>query len=97
MKNWAKSAFWMVCLEVDWFGDSGRDAFVRALKSRGIDSRPYFCTMSSLPMYRQASLPIAAKKGQIGVNLPTYYELTKSDVHRIGSNVNEILKEMCAS
>jgi perosamine synthetase len=68
---------------------------MKALKTRGIDSRPYFCTLSSMPMYRQAALPVAAKKAQVGLNLPSYYELTKSDVRRIGSDVNELLKEMC--
>jgi perosamine synthetase len=95
VKNWAKSAFWMVCLEVDWFDEPRRDAFMKALKTRGIDSRPYFCTLSSMPMYRQAALPVAAKKAQVGLNLPSYYELTKSDVRRIGSDVNALLKEMC--
>src|SRR5207237_4152141 len=90
-----KRAFWMVYLEVYWFGEGGRDAFMGALKSRGIDSRPYFWAMSSLPMYRQAPLPVAARKAQIGVNLPSFYELTKSDVRRIAADVNEILKEMC--
>src|SRR6201996_8686596 len=87
VKNWAKSAFWMICLEVDGFDEKRRDAFMKALKTRGIDSRPYFCTLSSMPMYRQAPLPVAAKKAQIGLNLPSYYELTKSDVRRIGSDV----------
>jgi perosamine synthetase len=46
-------------------------------------------------MYKQASLPVAARKAQTGLNLPSFYELTKSEVQRIGSDVNEILKEMC--
>jgi perosamine synthetase len=95
VKNWAKSAFWMVCLEVDWFDEKRRDAFMQALKARGIDSRPYFCTMSSMPMYRQSPLPIAARKAQVGLNLPSFYELTKSDVRRIGADVNDLLREMC--
>jgi perosamine synthetase len=95
VKNWAKSAFWMVCLEVDWLNEARRDAFMQALKARGIDTRPYFCTMSSMPMYKQPPLPIAARKSQIGLNLPSYYELTKAEVRRIASDVNEILKEMC--
>ncbi len=95
VKNWAKSAFWMVCLEVDWLDEGRRDAFMQALKARGIDTRPYFCTMSSMPMYKQLSLPVSARKSRTGVNLPSYYELTNSDVRRIGSEVNEILKEMC--
>lgn len=94
VKNWAKSAFWMVCLEVDWFDEARRDTFMRALKSRGIDTRPYFCTMSSMPMYKQMPLPVASRKAQIGLNLPSYYELTKDDVRRIGTNVNALLREM---
>jgi perosamine synthetase len=94
VKNWAKSAFWMICLEVDWFDETRRDAFMHALKVRGIDSRPYFCTLSSMPMYRQASMPISARKAQIGLNLPSYFELTKLEVQRIGSEVNAVLKEM---
>src|SRR6185312_7005266 len=69
VKNWAKSAFWMVCLEVDWFDEMRRDAFMQALKARGIDSRPYFCTMSSMPMYKQPSMPISTRKARIGLNL----------------------------
>jgi perosamine synthetase len=95
VKNWAKSAFWMICLEVDWLHEASRDAFMQALRARGIDTRPYFCTMSSMPMYKQPSLPISARKSQIGLNLPSYYELTEAEVQRIGSDVNEILKEMC--
>jgi len=95
VKNWAKSAFWMVCLEVDGFDAARRDAFMQALRARGVDSRPYFCTMSSMPMYRQAPLPVSARKADIGLNLPSYYELTKSEVARIGADVNDLLKEMC--
>jgi perosamine synthetase len=95
VKNWAKSAFWMICLEVDWLDEARRDLFMQALKARGIDTRPYFCTISSMPMYKQSPLPVAAGKSQLGLNLPSYYELTKSEVQRIGSEVNAILKEMC--
>jgi perosamine synthetase len=94
VKNWAKSAFWMVCLEVDWLNETRRDAFMRALKQRGIDTRPYFCAISTMPMYRQPSPPVAAFKSQTGLNLPSYYELTKPEVQRIAADVNELLKVM---
>ena len=96
VKNWAKSAFWMICLEIDGFDEAGRDAFMQKLKARGIDTRPYFCTMSSMPMYQQKPLPVAARKAQTGLNLPSFYELTKQDVQRIGAAVNEILGDMHA-
>jgi perosamine synthetase len=91
VKNWARSAFWMVCLEVDGFDEERRGAFMAKLKQRGIDSRPYFCTMSSLPMYRQEPLPVAARKAQAGLNLPSFFELTQKDVERISGAVNELL------
>jgi perosamine synthetase len=52
--------------------------------------------MSSMPMYRQEPLPVAARKAQTGLNLPSFYELTKSDVQRIGVAVNEALADMGA-
>ena len=97
VKNWAKSAYWMICLEVDWFDAPKRDAFMQALRAKGIDSRPYFCTMSSMPMYRQAPQVVATRKARIGLNLPSYCELMRSDVQRIGTEVNRILKGMCAA
>jgi perosamine synthetase len=95
VKNWAKSAFWMICLEVDWLDEPRRDVLMQKLRERGIDTRPYFCTMSSMPMYKQEPLPISARKAQIGLNLPSYFELTKPEVQRVGSGVNEILRELC--
>jgi perosamine synthetase len=84
----------MVCLEVDWFDEAKRDAFMLALKVRGIDSRPYFCTLSSMPMYRQSPQPVSTSKSKIGLNLPSYYELTKLEVQRIAAGVNELLATM---
>jgi perosamine synthetase len=45
-------------------------------------------------MYKQAPMPISARKAQIGLNLPSYFELTNLEVQRIGFDVNAILKEM---
>lgn len=94
VKNWAKSAFWMICLEIDGLDEPRRDTLMQALKARGIDTRPYFCTLSSMPMYRQSALPVAARKAQIGLNLPSFYELTELQVQRIGSEVNRLLKQL---
>ncbi len=47
-----------------------------------------------MPMYRQTPLPVSARKAQIGLNLPSYYELTKREVQRIAADVNELLKAM---
>jgi perosamine synthetase len=94
VKNWAKSAFWMICLEVDGFDERRRDIFMADLKKQGIDSRPYFCTISSMPMYTQRPLPVAARKAQSGINLPSFFDLRQKDVERIGGVVNELLVDV---
>ncbi len=93
VKSWANSAFWMICLEVDGFDEARRKSFMDQLKRRGINSRPYFCTISSMPMYRQKPLPISARKAQTGLNLPAFFGLTQKDVERIGGAVNDLLAE----
>src|SRR6185312_14948946 len=77
------NVYWMICLEVDWLDEARRDELMNELKKRGIDTRPYFHTMSSLPMYKQTPQPIAASKAQSGLNLPSYIELTQADVRHI--------------
>ncbi|MDD1518422.1 DegT/DnrJ/EryC1/StrS family aminotransferase [Bradyrhizobium sp. WBAH42] len=94
VRNWAKSAFWMVCLEVDSFNEQSRNAFMSELKNMGIDSRPYFYTISSLPMYRQQPLPISLRKSRTGLNLPSFCELTQKDVERVGRAVADLLKQV---
>jgi perosamine synthetase len=89
--NWAKSAYWMICLEADQFDDAKRAIFMQRLKDRGIDSRPYFYPITMMPMYKQPTPAKVAAKSAIGLNLPTYHELSREDVERIGRAVNEEL------
>jgi len=92
-KNWARSVYWMICLEVDWFDESSREQFMLTLRQKGIDTRPYFCTLSSMPMYAQEPLPVARHKARIGLNLPCFNDLKQSDVSRIAREVNLALKQ----
>jgi perosamine synthetase len=94
VKDWAVSAYWMICLEADWLDEKRRDALMKGLKERGIDTRPYFYPMSSLPMYKQTPLAVSTRKARTGLNLPSYFELTRNDVVRVGKAVNELLLQL---
>jgi perosamine synthetase len=87
----AESAFWMVCLEVEWFNEANKAKFVEALRDLGIDTRPYFCNVSAMPMYKRESAPVASLKSRIGLNLPTYSEMTMAEVGRVAAAVNDTL------
>ncbi len=92
--EWATNAYWMVCLEVEHFDESSRQRFMQGLRSRGIDSRPYFYPLSTMPMYASPTPSATARKSRIGVNLPTYCALTRDDVRRVGAAVDEVLREI---
>jgi perosamine synthetase len=94
--NWAKSAYWMICLEVDDFDDERRGRFMQRLKDRGIDSRPYFYPMSAMPMYKCRTPARAAVKSVIGLNLPTYHDLTPAQIERVGLAVNQELRALAS-
>jgi perosamine synthetase len=61
---------------------------MQALSSKGIESRPVFYPIHTMPMYRpQASqgkhssqFPIAEQCSARGINLPTHGNLTRDDV-----------------
>ena len=90
---WAKSAFWMVCLEVDGMTDATRADFMAGLRQRGVDSRPYFYPMSDMPMYPNAVTPVAHRAAHSGINLPSYVGLTRADVKHICRTVEHSLDE----
>jgi perosamine synthetase len=93
---WGRSAHWMVCLEVEGMDDAKRQAFMASLRSRGVDSRPYFYPISDMPMYPGAMTPVAHRLSPIGINLPTYVDLTREDVAHIGRQVSAALDELSA-
>jgi perosamine synthetase len=76
----APSVCWMVCVEIDGLTYETRDSLLRELKAGGVDSRPYFYPVSDLPMYERADTPVAHEISPKGLNLPSYFDLTRADV-----------------
>ncbi|MBD3839955.1 MAG: DegT/DnrJ/EryC1/StrS family aminotransferase [Epsilonproteobacteria bacterium] len=89
--SWAKSVYWMVCLEFDGYTESQRDEFMQKLKTKNIDSRPYFYPVSDMPMYENADTPITHKVYQRGINLPSYFDITKEQVDYVCKSIKELI------
>jgi len=94
VKVWAESSLWMVCLEYDGFDQGGRDEFMAALALKGIETRPYFHTLSSMPMYEREPLPVAERKSRIGLCLPTHCNLSLREVSFVIDTVNSLLDDL---
>jgi perosamine synthetase len=78
--SWAKNVYWMVCLELYGYTEAKRDEFIQQLKANGIDSRPYFYPVSDMPMYEDTNTPVTHNVYQRGINLPSYFDITKEQV-----------------
>jgi perosamine synthetase len=76
-------SFWMVTILVSDRGD--RDALRKALEKDGIETRPTFSPIHTMPMYSGAYQrhPVAEDIGWRGINLPSYPGLTEADVSSI--------------
>jgi perosamine synthetase len=88
--SWAKNVYWMVCLEIEGYTEEMRNNLCKKLKSKGIDSRPYFYPVSDMPMYLKVDTPVAHKVYKKGINLPSYFDLTKSQVYFICELIRRI-------
>ena len=68
-----------------------RDGLRAYLKDNGIETRPTFNTIHTMPMYLESnckSFPVAEALAERGMNLPSYPQLTREDVHVICSFIH---------
>lgn len=86
-----RPAPWMASFLVGESGDhTMRDRLASRLDDLGVETRPFFTSLTELPPYRSASpatVPISEDLGRRGINLPTYHGLSDEDVAEIADRV----------
>lgn len=88
--SWAEISPWLfsIVIEPERFG-STRDELIVRLSEHGIESRPFFVPLHTLPPYRDeaerraVNLAVSVSLGECGLNLPTYCSLSEPEVRRI--------------
>jgi perosamine synthetase len=77
--------YWMVCILVEQ--SDIRDSLRAHLMENGIETRPTFYPIHSMPMYAHNfyRLPVAEDISWRGINLPSYPELSENDIKEICS------------
>lgn len=75
-----KHTYWMVSIICKKIED--RDKLRDYLKEKGIETRPTFYPVHTMPMYSEKyqKLTVAEKLGWSGINLPSYPDLTDEEV-----------------
>jgi perosamine synthetase len=69
-----------------------KEEMIRVLGERGIDSRPFFYPLSSLPAYAaKADNPVAYRLSPHAINLPSALNLTEGQVADVCEAVKAVL------
>lgn len=92
--DWADPAPWLFCVTIDAreFG-SPRDELASLLAEQGVETRPFFVPLHTLPMFREGSqrraehLPQTDHLASCGLNLPTFNTMTDDQVERVAMQI----------
>ena len=92
-----RHSHWMCSILLPAAAD--RDPVRDLLREEGIETRPVFYPVHSMPMYatRFQRHPIAEEIGWRGINLPSYPALTRTDVKNIASIIKSHFSRSTAS
>lgn len=99
---WAKNTYWMYGILVcDDFG-VGKDDLMTLLKTKGVDTRSFFCPMHMQPVFQQSgsasfpdvsgSYPVSADLWRRGLYLPSGLGLTGEQIDEVVAKLTECRK-----
>lgn len=97
-RDWAKNVYWMYAVVVNpQFGIS-RDELAKRLKTEGVDTRTFFCSMSDQPClqkiegFKKISTPVASRIWETGLYLPSTHTLSDTDICFVADTIKKIQK-----
>lgn len=98
-KPWAKTVYWMYCIELDpKLGLTAEDMMVR-LKEKGIGTRPFFLGLHEQPalhdlgLFKGERYPVTERIARQGLYLPSGLTLTERQVDEVVGAVEEIVAD----
>jgi perosamine synthetase len=94
------NSYWMTSVVLDGRLGITKQALVPALKNAGIDSRPFFSPLSSIPAFRDTAQAKAAQARNatayaftpFAINLPSALNLDRDDVRRVCATLRETVR-----
>jgi perosamine synthetase len=89
---WARNSFWLYSVLLPADGPPSGDVVAR-LAEEGVDSRPFFHPIHTLPPYATgARFPIAEDLAIRGVSLPSGHGLQRRDVERVAAALTRAME-----
>ncbi len=86
-----KNVYWMYSILIEEEFGISRDEVMVLLSKEGIDTRPFFYPLHSLPMYKtNTKFPVAENLSLKGLNLPSAATLTEENINFICSKLKSL-------
>jgi len=96
-KSWAKTVYWMYCIELDSSLGLNAAEMMKELGKREIGTRPFFLGLHEQPVLRNLGLfkgecyPITERISQQGLYLPSGLTLTEKQADEVVAALSEIV------
>jgi perosamine synthetase len=95
--EWSRHAYWMFTVILGDGGADDRDRLSARLHDAGVETRPVFFPVHSLPPYREAArgeeFPVAERLARRGLSLPTWAGLSDEDLVYVCERLRQCLSE----
>jgi len=92
--EYVKNCYWMPTIVFNESVNINRDDLMKYLDKKGIDSRPFFYPLSSLPMFKkQENNNISYSLSKRGMYLPSAFHMSKEDVGYVVECIKNFLEK----
>jgi perosamine synthetase len=95
-RAWARHAYWMFTVILEEKSADERDRLMARLEEEGVETRPVFYPLHTLPPYRESArgeeFPVAERLARQGVSLPTWAGLSRDDLSHVCERLRECLE-----
>ena len=93
-QEYVKNCYWMPTIVFNESVNINRDDLMKYLDKKGIDSRPFFYPLSSLPMFKkQENNNISYSLSKRGMYLPSAFHMSKEDVGYVVECIKNFLEK----
>lgn len=83
-----RNSYWMYSVLVEPQYGMTRTALARQLTAEGIDSRPFFFPLHTMPPYRsRKSFPVATRLARVGLSLPSASTIGDADIDKVAAAI----------
>jgi perosamine synthetase len=90
------NGYWMPSIVVEDGVLFDREELLTAFRADSIDGRVFFWPLSMLPMFEgKPENLVSYRLFDRAVNLPSYHDLTETDIKRVVRHIREYLKAEC--